>query len=220
MIREFINNPYSLSSVRAYARGTWRLLGFFGRYAAATVESLSRKRFGARYIRTLLVGLSILLLLSVMTAGCAPLLLLFTFTVAGRMIVHSIEASKNRDNGSRHSMFSGELAPFWVHSGMSPAVVRTVGEPGLCYLIGLGGFLLDPVFALWLFGAGTGLLVKEVTFRSHLRQRTIDATDSRLESEQFATAVNRRVRGGGHTVDRTRPARLAPARPRQRRPRP
>lgn len=216
MIRSILNHPYSLSSIRWYFRVIYRALRPVPFLAAATAEALLRRDFGMRYVPTLLGGWAFLFFIATLLAARAPFLALFSLIIGVKTALHAASAWLAAGRTRRHSRSAGEPSPLWTLCGLSPAAARGIGEPAVCLAAGTLTALIDPVLSIWLTTAAAGLMLKELSARWRLNQRTADATDARIEAEQFGEAVNRRMRPQDAQGDRPHRARIARSAPNPR----
>ena len=209
MIRSVLSRPYSLSSIRWYFRVIYRVLRPVPYLAAATAEALLRRDFGARYIPTLLGGWALVFFVALLLAARSPFLLLFSLIVGVKTALHAVGAWLASGRTRRHSRSAGEPSSLWTLCGLSGAFARGIGEPAVCLAAGTLTALIDPALSIWLTTAAAGLMLKELSARWRLNQRTADATDARIDAEQFGEAVSRRMRPQDAQRDRPHRARIA-----------
>lgn len=176
-------------SIRVSAELVYRLM-------AASAEVLCRHSFGQRYVMPL-IGSWLLALLYGMIINIGlpqPPRLFGTYLFIHLVLVciHLTGMFRSRQLPIP-SRWPGQSWQFWEHFRLSSGVVRTVLEPALLVFIGFIISFGDPALAVWLFGAGVCLFLKELIFHWKHRSRLLDALDARAEGEFLNAGIRRRT---------------------------
>jgi hypothetical protein len=208
MLREFWNNPFSLGTARATARG----MGTLARHLLVLLPGgagiLFRRNLGPRHLPTMFLGLLAFSLIAALDAtGLGALLFLYMLV---RALKHAWAAIfRTPQDGPRHSRYEGDSLPVWQRLGLSQDAAQRFGEPLGSVLLGLLLLPIVPVVGVWFAGAGIAQAVKEFLNRARANRRILDTLDNRIESQQMSTAMNRYLHVASDDAQRFHTARLA-----------
>jgi hypothetical protein len=163
---------------------------------ATCAEVICRHSFGERYRLSMLMSFCGYMCY----AGClhailpmaTPLLGYFDILYSLLMAFHLISISCG-GYARVHSYSTGTSWGVWRRYNFNPTAVQLFVEPCLIAMLGLGASYWDQPLALWLYGAGLCLFIKEAISAWNRRHCVLDAIDARLEGEQMNEAIRRRM---------------------------
>jgi hypothetical protein len=220
MIREYWNNPLSVTTLRSTFRFMWRLAKALQWLLPAGAGILLRRNLGPRQLPAMFLGLLTFIVPAMLDpTGISAILF---FLLVARALSHAANTvfARPADGPPRHSHYEGDSLRFWRNAGVSQERAQRHFEPALCLLAAVIFAPFLPVLSLWLGGAGIALFTKDLTTRSRMRRRVQDAVDSRIESQQTSAAVDAHLRPHAQAAERfhrARPARTTIPSPRRRR---
>jgi hypothetical protein len=160
---------------------------------AASADALIHCNLGRRHMLKVWTSIFVCLCFGLFAPPTQPLIHVFSFGLLLRTFQQFSYNRFRRLHGlpEPHSGSTGVPFAFWSRIGVAPSITLNVIEPALCIVSGLVVVRFDPFFATWLIGAGSSLVLRGILNRFTLGNRVDDMLDSRLESEQLRSAMER-----------------------------
>lgn len=103
----------------------------------------------------------------------------------------SIGARRHQGIHEPHTYSEGSSWMLWRQFGIQQTAVQRYMEPAACLLVARLVFPVDPFFSVWIGASAVCLFIKHQVVRFRLALRVADMADSRIESQEMSSAVER-----------------------------